>query len=83
MTTLSSLSTSLGGGPRTPLSVRYYSRVHHNSTDQVHPCRLVYSPKINLEEEDTGDATVPEWKLQPKLTYDDDGDDQVEERDIF
>ena len=37
--------------------------------------RLVYSPKINLEEEDTGDGTVPEWKLQPKLSYDDDGED--------
>ena len=39
------------------------------------PLRLVYSNKINLEEEDTTDATVPEWKLQPKLSYDDDGDD--------
>ena len=37
--------------------------------------RLVYSPKINLEEEDTADTAVPEWKLQPKLSYDDDGED--------
>merc|ERR1711972_409768 len=37
------------------------------------PLRLVYSPKINLEEEDTEDVAVPEWKLQPKLSYDDDG----------
>jgi len=39
------------------------------------PLRLVYSPKINLEEEDTEDVAVPEWKLQPKLSYDDDGED--------
>jgi len=40
------------------------------------PLHLVYSPKINLEDEtcDGKDSDIPEWKLQPKLSYDDDDD---------
>ena len=38
--------------------------------------RLLYGPKINIEEEDIKKGSVPEWKLQPKVSYDDDeGDD--------
>jgi len=41
------------------------------------PLKLVYSPKINLEPGNTklGNTKMPEWKLQPKLNYDDDGED--------
>jgi len=38
------------------------------------PLHLVYSPKINIESEVDGAGEVPEWKLQPKLSYDDDDD---------
>merc|ERR1711864_40539 len=36
------------------------------------PLHLVYSPKISLENDVEGDGEVTEWKLQPKLSYDDD-----------
>merc|ERR1719410_1217012 len=40
------------------------------------PLKLLYGPKINIEEEDIKKGSVPEWKLQPKVSYDDDeGDD--------
>ena len=39
--------------------------------------RLLYGPKINIEDEDIKKGSIPEWKLQPKVSYDDDeGDDQ-------
>lgn len=40
------------------------------------PLHLVYSPKINLDEEtvEGKESDIPEWKLQPKLSYDDDDD---------
>jgi len=40
------------------------------------PLHLVYRTKINLDTEtgDGKDADIPEWKLQPKLSYDDDDD---------
>ena len=38
--------------------------------------RLLYGPKINIEDEDIKKGSIPEWKLQPKVSYDDDeGDD--------
>jgi len=50
------------------------------------PLRLVYSPKIDLDEEIEEETTksskkssksiqAPQWKLQPKLNYDDDDDE--------
>merc|ERR1719189_2295419 len=40
------------------------------------PLKLLYGPKINIEEEDIKKGSAPEWKLQPKISYDDDeGDD--------
>jgi len=37
------------------------------------PLHLVYSPKIKLDTENMSgkDSDIPEWKLQPKLSYDD------------
>ena len=38
--------------------------------------RLLYGPKINIEDENIKKGSIPEWKLQPKVSYDDDeGDD--------
>ena len=37
--------------------------------------RLLYGPKINIEDEDIKKGSVREWKLQPKVSYDDDNDD--------
>ena len=38
--------------------------------------RLCYGPKINIEEGTLKKGSAPEWKLQPKVNYDDDeGDD--------
>jgi len=46
------------------------------------PPHLVYSPKIKLDSDTTlgsearHEGDIPEWKLQPKLSYDDDEDDR-------
>jgi len=39
------------------------------------PLKLLYGPKINIEDEDIKKGSVREWKLQPKVSYDDDNDD--------
>jgi len=49
------------------------------------PMRLVYAPKINMEKQMADDSKAskkssknvqaPQWKLQPKLNYDDDDDE--------
>ena len=38
--------------------------------------QLSFSPKIKLDTENISskDSDIPEWKLQPKLSYDDDED---------
>jgi len=38
------------------------------------PLHLVYSPKIKIAADVEGNGDIPEWKLQPKLSYDDDDD---------
>merc|ERR1712029_1131377 len=40
-----------------------------------HTLKLLYGPKINIEDEDIKKGSVREWKLQPKVSYDDDNDD--------
>ena len=43
---------------------------------QLFSYRLCYGPKINIEEGTLKKGSAPEWKLQPKVNYDDDeGDD--------
>ena len=38
--------------------------------------RLMYGPKIDVGEDDIKKGSMPEWKLNPKVNYDDDdGDD--------
>jgi len=40
------------------------------------PLKLLYGPKINLEDDEKGSAEMVQWKLQPKVSYDDeDADD--------
>ena len=40
------------------------------------PLKLLYGPKINLEDDEKGSKEMVQWKLQPKVSYDDeDADD--------
>jgi len=40
------------------------------------PLKLMYGPKIDVGEDDIKKGSMPEWKLNPKVNYDDDdGDD--------
>ena len=40
------------------------------------PLKLLYGPKINLEDDEKGSTEMVQWKLQPKVSYDDeDADD--------
>jgi len=39
------------------------------------PLKLLYGPKINLEDDEKGSKEMVQWKLQPKVSYDDEDND--------